>query len=140
MTTSVDTNIFVALWDPADSLNSTAQTQLDDALQNGGLVISGLVYAELLSAPGRDERTIERFILETGIAVDWIVDERIWREAGRAYRKYAASRRKQQKSARRRILTDFVIGAHAMARRHRLLTLDKGIYHAAFPSLEVIGV
>ena len=140
MTTAADTNIFVALWNPDDSLNSLAQAGLREALQGGGLVMSAPVYAELLAAPGRDEDVIERFIHKTGIAVDWSIDERIWREAGRAYRNYVTVRRKQRETAPRRILADFVIGAHAMVRKHRLLTLDTKIYRSAFPSLDVISI
>ena len=140
MTTSADTNIFVALWNPDDSLNSLARAGLGDALDGGGVVISAPVYAELLADPGRDERIVERFISETGITVDWSIDERIWREAGRAYRDYAAARRRRRETAPRRILTDFIIGAHATVRRHRLLTLDTKIYRAAFPSLDVISI
>jgi len=78
MTTAADTNIFVALWNPEDSLNSLAQAGLQEAIQGGGLVISAPVYAELLAAPGSDEDVIKRFIHKTGIAVDWSMDELIW--------------------------------------------------------------
>jgi hypothetical protein len=140
MTTAADTNIFVALWNPDDSLNSLARVGLRDALHEGSLVIAAPVYAELLAAPGRDEQVIERFIRETGIAVDWVIDEKIWREAGRAYRDYVTVRRRQREIAPRRILADFVIGAHAVVRKHRLLTLDAKVFRSAFPSLDVISI
>lgn len=103
-------------------------------------MICAPVYGELLAEPGRDERVIERFILETGIAVDWFLDEQIWREAGRAYQRYAKMRRRMQGSQPRRLLTDFIIGAHALIRGHRLLTLDQKIYRTAFPTLKIIGI
>jgi hypothetical protein len=37
----------------------------------------------------------------------------------------------------RRILADFLIGAHATARDYRLLTMDVHIYRAAFPTLKI---
>jgi hypothetical protein len=67
------------------------------------MVMSAPVHAELLAAPGREESFIERFIRETGISVDWAIDEPIWREAGRAYKNYATARRKQRGTAPRRI-------------------------------------
>jgi predicted nucleic acid-binding protein len=52
MTTAIDTNILVALWNEDDSLNTLARSALDDALGRGGLVIAA-VFTELLAAPSR---------------------------------------------------------------------------------------
>jgi predicted nucleic acid-binding protein len=113
---------------------------LDNAVNAGGLVISAPVYAELLAAPRPYGRIMEGLVLETGVIVDWLIDETVWREAGRAYRDYATRRRKEPQPAPRRILTDFIIGARALVRKHRLLTIDTKIYRAAFPKLDVIGL
>jgi AbrB family looped-hinge helix DNA binding protein len=40
----------------------------------------------------------------------------------------------------RRILAEFLIGAHAHARGDRLLTLDERAYRAAFPALAIQAV
>lgn len=53
MRISIDTNILAALWDEDDTLNRAARKALDGALAHGRLVISGMVYAELLAAPQR---------------------------------------------------------------------------------------
>ena len=45
--------------------------------------------------------------------------------------------RKQRDSGARRILADFLIGAHAHTRGYRLLTLDERLYKAAFPTLRL---
>ena len=37
----------------------------------------------------------------------------------------------------RRILADFIIGAHALANGFRLLSLDQGLYRVAFPTLAI---
>jgi predicted nucleic acid-binding protein len=63
--------------------------------------------------------------------------ERIYREAGNAYQKYAERRRKQGTNGPRRILADFLIGAHALVSGYRLLTLDGRMYRASFPKLRV---
>ena len=140
MNTSVDTNVFAALWKADDALNSMAKRGLDFALDLGELVISAPVYAELVAAPQRNEMIVDGFLLETGISVDWSIDEKIWREAGRAYQLYANARRKRREGGPRRLLADFVIGAHAMVRGTRLLTFDSKIYRSAFPSLDVISI
>ena len=140
MITAVDTNVLVALWDRDDALNSTAQAALDAAFARGKLIISGAVFAELLALPHRREAFIEEFLGETGIGVDWIIDEAMWRLAGRAFQAYANRRRKQKSAEPRRLLADFLIGAHAFENGFPLLTLDDGIYRAAFPRLRIVKV
>jgi len=140
MTTAIDTNVIVALWDPDDSLNSAASSALDSAVAHGATIISGPVFAELLALPRRREDFVDEFLRDTGIAVDWDVDEAVWRAAGLAFQAYAKRRRTQERTGPRRILADFVIGAHALERGHKLLTLDEGLYRAAFPRLEIQAI
>jgi predicted nucleic acid-binding protein len=96
MTTVLDTNVLVALWTEDDALNRKAQVGLDDARSRGRMVISGVVYAELLAERRRNEGFVDEFCNEAGIEVEWQVTERMWREAGRAYQAYAGRRRRQR--------------------------------------------
>lgn len=140
MSTAIDSNVFVAFWDSDDAVNSLARSALNAAWNRGSLVVAAPVYAELLAFPGRTEAFLDSFFSETHVAVDWEMDQMIWRTAGRVFQIYAARRRKQRDSGPRRILADFLIGAHALRRGHRLLTLDSGLYKAAFPRLPVITI
>jgi len=140
MTTAVDTNIISAFWNEDDALNRAAQGALKAASSQGTLAISGVVYAELLAAPGRTEAFLDEFCGDTGIGVEWELEERIWREAGGAFQGYATRRRKQKGTEPRRILADFVIGAHALVKGYTLLTLDEGMYRAAYPRLRIVAV
>ena len=135
MTTAIDTNVIVALWDRDSTLSSAAQATLEAAFHRGRLVIAAPVFAELLAAPGRTEGFVDAFLDDTSIAVEWDLDEVVWRAAGRAFQRYAERRRKQRDSGTRRILADFMIGAHAETRGYRLLTLDERLYRTAFPKL-----
>ena len=137
MTTAIDTNVLSALWDIDPSLNLAARTALEKALRRGSLVVAAPVFSELIAAPGRTEGFVGAFFEETGIVVDWELSEAAWRLAGRAFQSYAERRRKQRDPGARRILADFLIGAHARVGGYRLLTLDKGLYGAAFPGLTV---
>lgn len=137
MTTAVDTNVIIALWDRDASVSSAAQNALELAFNRGGLVVASPVFAELLAAPGRTEAFVDAFLEDTGISVDWSLDEVVWRAAGRAFQRYAERRRKQRDPGTRRILADFLIGAHAETHGYRLLTLDERIYRPAFPKLVV---
>ena len=144
MMTAVDTNVIVALWDPDALLSGAANVALDAAIGRGRLVICGPVFAELMALPRRNEAFLDGFLRDTGISVDWELDESIWRAAGRAFQGYASRRRmhrnKHQDSGPRRILADFLIGAHALKRNCRFLTLDEGLYRAAFPRLEIQAI
>ena len=82
MTTAIDTNVIVALWDRDPSLSSAAQSALDGALGRGTLVNTATVFAELMAAPGRSESFLDSFFRETGISIDWALDESVWRTAG----------------------------------------------------------
>jgi predicted nucleic acid-binding protein len=133
MTTAVDTNVVIALWDRDSALSLAAQTALDAAFHRGTLVAAAPVFAELIAAPGRSETFVSSFFDETGIGVDW----EVWRLAGRAFQAYAERRRKQRDQGARRILADFVIGAHAAVNGCRLLTLDDRQYRSSFPTLAI---
>jgi predicted nucleic acid-binding protein len=135
MTTAIDTNFGVALWDKDPALSMAAQTALEAAFRRGNLVVSAPVFVELIAAPGRTETFVGSFLEETGIAVDWDLGEAVWRSAARAFQGYAERRRKQRDAGGRRILADFLIGAHAQTRGYRLLTLDERLHKVAFPTL-----
>lgn len=137
MITALDTNVLVAYWGPDPSLNLTVETALQSALARGNMVVAAPVFAELMAGRNRTENFINGFLQETGIAVDWDLTEGVWRLAGRAFRSYAERRRKHRDSGTRRILADFLIGAHAAAHGYRLLTLDERLYRAAFPTLTI---
>ncbi|HMS10646.1 MAG TPA: PIN domain-containing protein [Pyrinomonadaceae bacterium] len=139
MITAIDTNVLIALWDESDSLNIPAQNALDRADAAGTLVICGAVFAELLAGKGRTVEAVEDFLSETGIVIDWAIDEAIWRGSATAFQKYAARRRRQKQKAPRGLIADFLIGAHAFERGFPLLTFDSRVFKAAFPGLKIIG-
>jgi predicted nucleic acid-binding protein len=139
MTTAIDTNVFVALWDKDNSLNTLAESALKNSWNSGSLVVSAPVFAELMAFPGRSESFLNSFFSEAGILVEWNLDEEVWRTAGRAFRAYTARRGGRRETGVRRILADFLIGAHAFQFEYQLLTLDDRLYRAAFPRLSIVS-
>jgi predicted nucleic acid-binding protein len=137
MTTAIDTNIIVALWDADSGVDLAARIALDAAFHRGNLTVAAPVFAELIAATGRTETFVAAFLADAGIAIDWHLSEPIWRAAGRAFQGYAERRRKHRDSGTRRILADFLIGAHAAVQGYRLLTTDVRLYRAAFPTLKI---
>ena len=140
MTTSIDTNILVALWDRSERLSPAIRPTLDAARECGSLVVAAPVYGELLAFPSRSESFLDRFFSDTGIFVDWNLSESVWRVAGRAFQASAVRRKIHRGPGPRRILADFLIGAHAIQNRYSLLTLDERFFHAAFPHLPLVKV
>ena len=140
MTTAIDTNVILSLWDRDPGLNSAAQSALDAAQSRGSLIVAAPVFAELMACPGRNPTFLNTFFREADISIDWRLDESVWRAAGEAFQAYATRRRRHGATGPRRILADFVIGAHALQKAHALLTLDGRLYRAAFPRLEVRNV
>jgi len=61
VTTAIDSNVLIALWDVDDALNREAQAALDQALAHGKLVVPAPVFAELLAFPQRTEGFLQAF-------------------------------------------------------------------------------
>jgi predicted nucleic acid-binding protein len=137
MTTAIDTNVMVALWADDAGMSASAEKALEAAFRRGSMVVAAPVFAELVAAPGRSEEFVSSLLEENGIVIDWNLNEAIWRAAGKAFQAYAERRRRQRDHGTRRILADFLIGAHAEIRGYRLLTLDERFYRAAFPELKI---
>jgi hypothetical protein len=133
--TALDTKIIIAPWDADDVLNMAARNLLDAAAQRSALIIPGLVYAELLAQPQRTEATINNFMEAGDILVDWEISSHVVLAAGYAYKSYVVRRLSSRSAHPRRILADFLIGAHALVNEYVLLTLGQRHYRAAFPKL-----
>jgi len=135
--TALDTNILSALWSGEPGASQVA-AQLAEARARGGLVICAAVYAELLAHPSASHRFVDEFLAETTIAVDFDLDESIWRQAAKGFAAYAERRRRSKGGSAKRLLVDFVIAAHAQLRADRLMTLDPSRYRQDFPKLRLV--
>lgn len=78
MTTALDTNILVSLWNEDDALNFAAKAAMRAALEQGSLIIAAPVFSELMASPSRDEAFLDEFFAATGISIDWHLNETIW--------------------------------------------------------------
>ena len=137
MRTAIDSNVFSAIWSEEPSAKKLVQ-QLGAALEEGALLISPFVYAELHAYPGATESFIRGFVESTGVLVDLRLDERVWSETGKRFAHYAARRRKSSGTGPKRLLADFLVGAHALVHADRLLTLDPHRYSVDFPEVRLM--
>ncbi len=134
MLSAVDTNVISALW--SDEPAATGMKELlFGAQQTGGLTICAPVYAELLAYPGATKAFVDAFLEDVQIAVHFSLPKQVWEEAGEAYSAYVERRAGQPK----RLLVDFLVGAHALLLTDRLLTLDPARYRTAYPDLKLAG-
>ena len=137
MRTAIDTNIVSALWSSEPAATGLAH-QLGSARGHGALLISPVVYAELLAYPKATESFVNGFLADTGITVDFEIAEIVWVDAGRRFAHYADQHRKAGHGAPRRLLADFLIGAHALLQADRLMSLDAARYQQYFPELKLV--
>lgn len=138
MVTAIDTNVISALLAGKDDIAQQARQRLADASKEGALCISPVVHAELCAGPRMAQARIDAFLQATRVEVDWLIAEDVWRLAGKAYAGYANRRRGQTDDpGPRRLLADFLVGAHATLQADRLLTFDQGTYRRAFPALRL---
>lgn len=119
------------------SLLDAADTRHDDALkaiaqyQAEGFVVSPVVYAELCA--GRQWSVYQRWLEHVQMQVVWPMPPEVWDLAGERSAQYTAQRRSGQ--APRRVLADFLIGAHAEYHGLDLLSFDKTVYGRVFPDV-----
>jgi len=66
MTTAIDTNVLVALWNEDETLNTLARSALDAALGRGSLVIGAPVFAEEPRSPTAARVTHRRYCAGSG--------------------------------------------------------------------------
>jgi predicted nucleic acid-binding protein len=135
--TAIDTNVLSALWS-GEPLASRVAAQLAEAHAAGGLVICAPVYAELLAHPAASQRFVDDFLADTRIAVDFDLDEAVWRQTAEGFAAYAVRRRRSRGGSPKRLLVDFIVAAHAMLRADRLMTLDVTRYRQDFPKLRLL--
>ena len=139
MRSAVDTNVLSAVWDQEPTAMRLTRL-LGDARRQGSLVLCAAVFAETLAHPRANEAFIRKFLADTDITVDFDLEERVWLEAGRRYARYSERRRHSSKEQPKRMLADFVIGAHALLTADRLITLDRRRYSRDFPTLVLVSI
>ena len=137
MKSALDTNVIFYPIGSEPSSALAAREILREARRNGALVICGVVYSELLAHPKMTPSTLTQFLSETGIDAEFDTGRDIWHEAGLRYSRYSTRRRKAKTGSPRRLLADFVIGAHGLLRADRLITFDAGDYRRDFPELQI---
>lgn len=131
MTTALDTNVLLDLLARDAPFGDASADALTEAGRAGALVLSEIVYAELGAAFHGDGERLDTFLHDLGIEL--VPSGRaVLVRAGRMWREY-----REKGGSRERIVTDFLVGAHARHHAGVLLTRDRGFYRKWFDGLKV---
>src|SRR5207245_7875967 len=88
--------------------------------------------------PSATRHFIQQFCRETGIFLEFLLDEQVWEQAANAFVAYVQRRRQSRAGSPKRLLVDFIVAAHALHRADRLMTLDANRYRQDFPKLRLL--
>jgi predicted nucleic acid-binding protein len=136
--TAIDTNVISALWSAEPNANLMID-MLGKARNAGSLVISGVVYAELLAYPKASQKFVDEFLATTEIQIEFDIGDKAWLEVAKRFGKYVERRRRSNSQTSKRLLADFIVGAHALFKADLLFTLDSSRYKTDFPSLKLLS-
>jgi len=128
----VDTNIFIDVFGPETAFKEWSSQVILSLKPDAQFILTPIVWAELASMAPSEEGLM--FLLSR---LDLVREPLPFSAAYRAGMAHVQYRRVG--GLRERTLPDFLIGAHALVRSHRLLTRDASRYRAYFPSLDIIS-
>lgn len=128
MITAVDTSVLLDIFQADERHGPESRERLKAAYNAGAVLICDVVYAELVPAFG-DRNLLDETLQQINTLSSPITTD-IAFEAGLRWQRY-----RQAGGPRERIITDFLIGVHALSAADKFLTRDRGFYASYFPEL-----
>lgn len=128
MITAVDTSVLLDIFLPDDQHGEQSKQRLRAAYDAGAIIVCDVVYAEL-AAMFRDRAALDGALQAINVSTAPI-NASIAYEAGLRWKRY-----RDAGGPRKRIISDFLIGAHAVEAADAFLTRDRGFFSTYFPEL-----
>ena len=134
MRTAIDSSVVldVLIADPAHAPRSEAA--LRRCAAEGALIISECVVAEITPACPGGESQVHELLRDWGVEFVPSTEE----SASLAGTMFAAYLNRRRPSGPRRVVPDFLIGAHAAVLADRLLARDRGYFRDYFKRLALV--
>ena len=128
MITAVDTSVLLDIFLPDDQHGEQSKQRLRAAYDGGAIIVCDAVYAELAAMFG-DRAALDGALQAINVSASPI-NTTIAYEAGLRWKRY-----RDAGGPRKRIISDFLIGAHAVEAADAFLTRDRGFFSTYFPEL-----
>lgn len=129
---AIDSSVLIDVSTNDPAFADASFDALRDAISRDDVVICDAVMAELCASVDQVDATLEA-IAELGIRFS-AVNEQAAVRAGVMQRRY-----RDRGGRRERVISDFLVGAHALMQCGTLLTRDAGFYRDYFKGLKIIN-
>jgi len=137
MSIAVDTNVIIDIVAGDVRTVARAMSVMQETGGREALFLCPVVYAELHAHPGWKAVDIDSFLQNTNVLVDWELSQDVWSRAGSSFSTYCRRRTRSGGGSPRRLLADFVIGAHAES-VGGIVTADVSFFKTNFPALRIV--
>ena len=130
MRTAIDSSVLLDVLTDSAEFADRSEAALRKAMSEGGLIVCESVVAEI--RPALPQRRIAEFLADWQLSyVPSSLDTALF--AGSMFDKYL-----RRGGRRKRIVVDFLVGAHAVKHADRLLARDRGYLRDYFSALKLM--